>query len=230
MIIQDVLNDEEIRQRKNRFWISWVILNILGTSLGWFFGQYLGQIVYHSYGEKAGILTAAVLFEFFVWFGRLVPSRYFTRQSALKFLDILIWATTEIGGWIMFEFFTSGTPDNFLSIQAAFIYGMGVSMWILFASIGLLKTEREKNPKNWMPKAFIYGLVGYLAGSVIVSLIATTSMVAGEYIEKIFSSYLGWAISGAILGGGFAIITGYILTKSILWTEDIEFQSTYRNS
>jgi hypothetical protein len=225
MIRNDVFNDTEIRQRKNRFWVSWVILNALGTSLGWFFGQYFGQIMYHAYGERAGILTAALLFEFFIWFGRLSLTRYYTR--VLKFSDVLIWITTEVGGWIMFEFFTSGTPANSLSLQAVLISITGVSIWILFASIGLLQNERRKKPRNWMPKAFLYGLFGYLAGTIILSLIATASMAAGQYVEKVFSIYWSWAVSGAVLGGLLGILTGYILTKSMSWTEDAEFQSSY---
>ena len=213
---------EELRKTKIRFWLNWVILNALGISIGWCFGEYIGQLALKSYNARISTLIAAFVFELVIWVVRFLPSQYFSKQRSIKFVDILIWSGTELAGWIIFSFVDS--YSEWLTFEVIFIAGMGVTFWILFAGFGLLQRQRRRNPPEWFSNAFIYALMGFILGNSIVMTIMTTAMSIGFSLIKIINPYMGWGIAGLFLGGAFGAITGLILVQSIDWVRQVKIE------
>lgn len=222
MIQTTTFDAEELRQTKIRFWLNWVILNALGMSLGWCFGEYVGQLALKSYNARISTFIAALVFELILWLARILPSQYFSKQRSIKFLDVLIWSGTELTGWVIFSFIKS--DSEWLTFEAIFITGIGVMFWILFAGFGLLQRQRRRNPPEWFSQAFIYALMGFIIGDSIVTTVMTTAMSIGFSLVKIINPYMGWGIAGLFLGGAFGVITGLILVQSIDWVRQVKFE------
>lgn len=215
MIESNSFSQEELRQEKIRFWLLWVISNAVGMSIGWCAGEYLGQLALKEFGLTTGIIVAAVVFELALWLTRLFPSEYFFNRRPLKFLDALIWFSTEIGGWIMFSFVESRS-DN-LTAEVIFIFSLGVIFWIVFAGFGLLRTTAGKISDDWFSKNFVYALFSFFLGVSLVTTVMTTAVSISFSMGKMFNPYVGWGIAGLFLGGFLGAITGFIIIKLIDW-------------
>ncbi|MBI5822694.1 MAG: hypothetical protein HZB18_01610 [Chloroflexi bacterium] len=217
MIQSTILDQEEIRQEKRRFWLNWTMSSAIGMSIGWCLGEYLGQLALNEFGLRTGEFVAALVFELTIWAARILPSEYFSKQQPLKFLDKLIWFGTEVGGWIIFSFVESRATN--LTSEVNFIFSMGVTFWIVFAVMGLLKVEKNKNPPDWFSKAFIYALLGFGLGNMFVVFLMTTAMSINYRLGEIFNPYIGWSMAGLFLGGSFGAVTGIILVRMINWNK-----------
>lgn len=215
MIQSNVVDMEEIRRSKIMFWFNWVFSNAIGMSIAWGIGEYIGQLALKSYDIRKSTIIAALFFEFILWISRLLPSQYFSRQRAIKFLDGLIWFSTEIFFWIVFSFID--TNPEWLTFEVIFITGMGVTFWLIFAVFGLLRKQKRRNPPEWFSQAFIYVLAGFILGNSLVMGIMTTAISIGYSLIKIINPFMGWAGAGLFLGGAFGAITGLILVQSIDW-------------
>lgn len=216
----------EIRQIKKRFWINWVIANASGMAIGWCLGEYVGQLVLSRYGIRSGSIIAAIIFEVSIWASRLLVSEYTKKQRAIKFIDGLIWFSTEICGWIAFSF-TKPEGKN-LTAEVIFIFSMGVVFWIIFALWGLLRARKIGTSPEWLSQVFIYTLLGFGLGNMFVVFLLTTAMSIENSLGKVFDPYIGRGAAGIFLGGAFGMITGLILTKIIDWKKNIEKNTIYK--
>jgi hypothetical protein len=222
MIQTTSLDLEDLRQTKIRFWLNWTISNALGMSIGWCLGEYIGQLALKSYSVRISTLMAAFIFELILWLARLLPSQYFSKQRPIKYLDGLIWFVTELFGWIVFSFMEPSS--QWLTSEVVFITGMGVTFWIIFAIFRLLQKEKKQNPPEWFPKAFIYTLIGFIFGNMVISFLMAIATSIGFSLGRLINLYVGWGVAGFFLGGAFGAITGLILVMSIDWTSQYQFE------
>ena len=192
----------------------WTIANAIGLAAGWTFGEAIGQLVAKAFGWHIGLVAAAILFESVLWFGRLFVTTRFKEFDTLTAIDRIVWLTTEVFGWIVTEAFYS--PGQPLTFGAVYVTTLGAGLWVTMASTRLAGRNGASRSLWWI-RAFAFTLFGFLAGSILIALIVVFSMEV-ENIVQTFSPFVGWSLSGAILGACIGALTGLALIKLMSWS------------
>jgi hypothetical protein len=209
----NIMDKEEIRQKKTSFWFFWTFANAIGIAIGWPAGEAIGQWVTGAFGWHVGLLTAALIFETSVWFWRLLVTTRFREFETLKVIDKILWIVAEVFLWFITEAFYS--PGQPLTFGVIFMTTLSAGSWITMASTRLAG-RMQPSPGRWWVNAFILTFLGFIGGSTLITFIIGASMLVGEFFSK-FSLILSWAMSGAVLGLFIGAVTGLPLIKMITW-------------
>jgi hypothetical protein len=200
-------------QTKMRFWISWSITNAIGLGFAWSLGELVGQHFINSFGWKTGQIIGIIVFEVILWTFRATVLLQMKSYEILRPLEIFIWATTEVFGWIISEY---PVPENSLmglTGGAIFATSFAAMIWLI---LWLIKIPKPHS-KTWGLQAFIWTFLGLVGGSSLLSLFQTISLVVGEFLSKMYLPIIGMAVAGVILGFSLGGLTGMALIRIIRW-------------
>ncbi len=215
------MDEHEIQASKISFWWLWTIANALSLAAGWPLGETLGQFVAKNYGWHAGLLTASLVFEITVWFWRLLVIRRFREFDVLRVIDGIVWITTELFTWFMIEAFS--TPGAPLTFGVSLMFPIGAGVWIAMAATRLAG-RKSSAPGLWWITAFALTLFGFLAGSILISLITVFAMEVDTLVQSI-SPPLAWGMAGTVMGCSIGALTGLALIKMMRWPRPTGLQS-----
>lgn len=202
-----------ISRKKINFWLVWSIANAIGLGFAWSLGELIGRQAAEIFGWKIGQIIGIIIFEGFLWIIRAAVLLRIKSFEILRPIEILIWVTTEIFGWLISE--QPIPKDNIMSITggAMFASSMGAMAWIIFWFIKIPKPRS----KLWAIQAFLWTFLGLIGGSFLMALIQVTGMAIAEILAKMYFPIIGMAIGGTVLGGLLGSITGLALVNLMRW-------------
>ena len=208
-----MIENKTSRIRLN-FWLAWVVANAIGLGFAWSLGELIGRQAAESFGWKTGQIIGIVVFEGFLWIVRAVVLLRIKSYDVLRPVEVLIWLSTEIFGWMVSEMPIQEESLMGITVGAIFATTLGAVAWIVF---WFIKIPKARSSGSWGIQAFLWTFFGFIGGSVLITLIQTTSLVIGETLAKMYSPIIGMAVAGIIFGGLIGSITGLALVKLIHW-------------